>query len=135
MTEHKKSQFIYRVTSSLTKSVWEIGVTELPYTEGAKIYSINGGARRLYKEDLLKPDTKLRTDIYSVFSYSVYCFEEDISLAKEIVREAVLNAFHEVRKTVEAIGLAKDSGLKEKPMKRWVEPPPSGEVDLDAIAM
>lgn len=112
-----------------------MSVSELSYTEGAQIYIINGGAKGLKKGAVLKPDTNLRTDIYGFVNYSLYCFEQDIELGKEIIREMIVNAFEERRHAVESMQHHVTAGVKDVPIRRHVEGVPTHNVDLDDIAM
>lgn len=112
------SKFIYRVSSSLTETRWEVMVKQSPYKEGVKVYLVELGSKRVKKEKLLKPDTMAlpRTGFYTYFTY---CFEEDIGLAKDILKDTILAAHAANAEAMRLASLQVEAGPKDEPMREW----------------
>lgn len=112
------SQFIYRVSSSLTETRWEVMVKQSPYKEGNKVYLVELDSRRIKKEKLLTPDT-MALPRAGFYTYFTYCFEEDIALAKDILKETILAAHAADSEMMRRVNIQMGIGSKDEPMREW----------------
>ena len=112
------NEFIYCVSSSLFPTGWKTRVEECPYTEGPKIYSVNGGKKKIKKGDLLKPDTMYvrRAGFYNYFTW---CFKDDIGLAKDILKDTIMAAHEKNVEEMKALTSHIEAGAVDEPMREW----------------
>lgn len=76
------------VSVSLSSSGWKEDVKTFPCNDKEK--TINIGNKYVKKTSLLVPQTNLREDIISLYSYFTYCSPDDVEEAKDILKNKIM---------------------------------------------